>query len=218
MFCFCRHASVQPPRVDSLPQVPRTLGNRVVPWRPAVRHGVRRHPVWARRGDSERTALFQEKNLSGYVANSRIFRFLKRFVDLSLTLLLFFFPLSISVSAAHQMVPLLETFRSAHLGADLWASVDADGRKPESRKRRHHASLYQHRIGQRKPLTDAGMPSVWTLRPFCPCSQSVGYQDFDLCYINVFFLVVFLAKGELLPVGIAWAAMLVILWSYWLLL
>lgn len=144
---------------------------------------------------------------------------LNPFVDEKINLAAFV--LSISVPAAHQMVPLLETFRSAHFGADLWASVDADGGKPESRKRQHHTSLYQHRIGQRKPLTDAGTQSEQTLRPFCPCSQSVGYQDFDLCYINVFFfcfVFFFLAKGELLPVGIAWAAMLVILWSYWLLL
>lgn len=103
------------------------------------------------------------------------------------------------------MVPLLETFRPAHFGADLRASVDAHGGKPESGKRRHHASRHQHRIGQRKPLTDTGTAIEWTLRPFCSCSQSVGYQDFGLCCINVFFwlLFFFLAKGELLPVGIA---------------
>lgn len=194
-FVFCRHASVQPPRVDSLPQVPRTLGNRVVPWRPAVRHGVRRHPVWARRGDSERTALFQEKNLSGYVVNGQIFRFLKRFVDEKFNLAAFFPPL-------HQCVS------SSSNGASAWdlqigppwsrsLSISGCGRK-KARKQKASTSRFTPSAQNRaKKAFDGCGDAEWmdseTFLPLFPVCWLSGLRF--MLHKCFFFLVVFLAKG-----------------------
>lgn len=92
------------------------------------------------------------------------------------------------MSAAHQMVPLLETFRQAHFGANFRASVDAYRGAAENRKWRHHTSRHQHRIRlqfeQRKPLTALELLSEWTSLSLFPVS--IGYLDLNLCCIDVF--------------------------------
>lgn len=58
-----RHESVQPPRVDQVSSLSRTLCHSLVPGCPAVRHGVWGHPIRTRRGDHKRAGPLPEENL-----------------------------------------------------------------------------------------------------------------------------------------------------------
>lgn len=64
---FYRYKSVQPTRVDPLPQISRPLCNSVVARRAAVWHGVWRHSLWAGWGDPQGEAVLQEEGFSWWV-------------------------------------------------------------------------------------------------------------------------------------------------------